>query len=1048
MKNQIKFNNDFLYDKVRGCFIVPEDDNEIQEEEKDIIQEKIENPKEELKENIPEKNLQEEKNENPKEEVKEKTEAERKENLQKKQTKKNQRITFEELYKSKNHKIIKSGVEYILYKNYYYPFINPYNIKFIFPDGEEKEIFIPRNKCIFDIIDSYQNYKYLVKLKGKNEFEEKEITINDKYSEIKFLPFLINSNDYKKIYTIIDLESNQESLSSLSPVFDLYFDNKIISNSEPTFKYTNERVEFFKFLEKEIEQKELIPLCGPEGIGKTISILAFFKEKNINYNYFYCNLKKLFNLFKEQNMQLIKQIMIYELFHCCKLKLLNENLQTLEKIFKNPIHPIEIINEILAQLNLRNIVIILDQYKIKYDQNYFRLQQLINSNISFKRQIKLVIISSMNELDVKESIVENLRFGEKKTGFSLHYIYISSLVSCDENDKNKLNEEERNLLTQYGNNYQIFYEIITKREEYKNKALQINISDNFTKYFEDNMKINFENRLNDYFNNENSDKNLETKLYYLMNCSNENIPIKKFIDNSSNIPFRFFVFNYKNEKIFKISDIKQTDTISLNFQCDKYLYFIGYLYEKLKKGENLFNKTISGLYKAITLEESFSHYLWCDKNGFLDKHKNIKITEKINIKNFFDINKDEFKLGSLNDNEAILFIPSDQNAKLFDCGVLVCINKSLNAFHLYLFQVTKIKNNEKRMSYLTLNDNLNYLKLYYMQSLKINIDKQFFAYIFDEKKKDKASINFCIDNNIDYIIFNEDEFKIKEKSDLSQYKAKIKILDYNGKKNKHTDDLQIFMEIEKNSNGKLEDSLTYLKKKRKIMKKIKYIDESEIENKILDNKKIFEIKKIEKNKPENNNNSNDIVGKINKEENTKKQINIEIEDIKNIYKNFKQVKDYFSSFKKNKVEEIDDIKKEKIIQDYLLGKSKKNLPGISYSTENQKNYISILLKYFKPEEIKKLFKHIFDNDNKFIIQVYKLKETYIEPYLIPEYNTYIIVKFKEDIYYIDYINQIYLSLKDDNNKSFDYMFKEAEFLAISFVTLDKKNEYISNYMNS
>ena len=33
MKNQTKFNNDFLYDKVRGCFIVPEEDNEIQEEE-------------------------------------------------------------------------------------------------------------------------------------------------------------------------------------------------------------------------------------------------------------------------------------------------------------------------------------------------------------------------------------------------------------------------------------------------------------------------------------------------------------------------------------------------------------------------------------------------------------------------------------------------------------------------------------------------------------------------------------------------------------------------------------------------------------------------------------------------------------------------------------------------------------------------------------------------------------------------------------------------------------------------------------------------------
>ena len=33
--------------------------------------------------------------------------------------------------------------EYVLYNGFYYPFVNPREIKFIFPDKSEKTIFIP-----------------------------------------------------------------------------------------------------------------------------------------------------------------------------------------------------------------------------------------------------------------------------------------------------------------------------------------------------------------------------------------------------------------------------------------------------------------------------------------------------------------------------------------------------------------------------------------------------------------------------------------------------------------------------------------------------------------------------------------------------------------------------------------------------------------------------------------------------------------------------------------------------------------------------------------
>jgi hypothetical protein len=100
----------------------------------------------------------------------------------------------------------------------------------------------------------------------------------------------------------------------------------------------------------------------------------------------------------------------------------------------------------------------------------------------------------MNEFDVKESIVKILNGKIKKQKFFLDYIYISSLVLCDDEDINLLNEEERNLLQIYGRTYHIFYEIQKHKVLYDDNSEK---NSSFSEYFNDEMKRNFENRIND-----------------------------------------------------------------------------------------------------------------------------------------------------------------------------------------------------------------------------------------------------------------------------------------------------------------------------------------------------------------------------------------------------------------------------------------------------------------------------------------------------------------------------------------------------------------------
>ena len=86
------------------------------------------------------------------------------------------------------------GIVYILHDKKYFPFEETYYMKLIFPDGITKNIFIPRNNCIIDILDAYANYDYKVKKDKENDFKEETVNMNTKYNAIQFFDPSIKEN--------------------------------------------------------------------------------------------------------------------------------------------------------------------------------------------------------------------------------------------------------------------------------------------------------------------------------------------------------------------------------------------------------------------------------------------------------------------------------------------------------------------------------------------------------------------------------------------------------------------------------------------------------------------------------------------------------------------------------------------------------------------------------------------------------------------------------------------------------------------------------------
>ena len=322
---------------------------------------------------------------------------------------------FEDLYnKYKNDEKTKiQGDTYkIILGKYVYTLKNPGYVTFIFPNGTQKNIFICYYDHLYEILKTYQFYDFFY----NNDENEKyhEFKIQDIINIYPVKKVKIEIKRHKKIY-----DSNNKLINkyselkpenlSLSYKKYLKFSSNIEENSE-FFNFTEEREKFFEYLDSELKNSGVfLPICGPEGIGKTSSILAYCKMK-IEYHYFYFNVRTFWQLLKTNNEEEIKNILIVELSHC----LLPIDLHNaIENIFKHKsfnCNPLEFLIIILSNISFMKVLII-DQYKTFYDEEYYFLKELINK---FQSSRNIILLSSMNEDDIKLSMVKGIQ-NEKPT---------------------------------------------------------------------------------------------------------------------------------------------------------------------------------------------------------------------------------------------------------------------------------------------------------------------------------------------------------------------------------------------------------------------------------------------------------------------------------------------------------------------------------------------------------------------------------------------------------------------------------------------------------
>ena len=94
----------------------------------------------------------------------------------------------------------------------------------------------------------------------------------------------------------------------------------------------------------------------------------------------------------------------------------------IDKILEKSYTAIDIFKYIFGKIKGEVEIIVLDQYKTKYDPNYSTLVNILNSDYINK----ILIISSMNENDIRKSIVISIQWALKISKIKpvLDYYYI------------------------------------------------------------------------------------------------------------------------------------------------------------------------------------------------------------------------------------------------------------------------------------------------------------------------------------------------------------------------------------------------------------------------------------------------------------------------------------------------------------------------------------------------------------------------------------------------------------------------------------------------
>ena len=427
------------------------------------------------------------------------------------------------------------------------------------------------------------------------------IQVNYKFLDIKLEE--IKTDDIYHMPAIIKAKDLNKKLGLYIDLTEEDFNNFI-------YYHTKERMNFITSLKRLFDYQNYIGLCGPFGTGKTITLLKFVINSQLD-RIFYINLWTIENtsleelkiLFKYESIKLFGR----NFFNEDEMKIYGSNN---ENIYEEIIKKIEdfddkkkiylLLGDIISLLNktffLGNYYIIIDQYSSKYDENNESIKNLLKT-IKYMDKIFIIISSSMNNYDIKKNFADSLDhsylFAMKNFSldFKIKYYYIGCFIRLNtlEDYDNYIKEKTplfRKRLNSLGNIPLFYYEL--------NKIA--NKDDKIEQYMEEE-KYKIIGEINTFY-----DKNLKNddicKFFDILKIlgivdQKEIYLIDELAENILNLPLKFLEIK---KEIISLKALKIFAYASKNLKLMK-------KFDEIEKENG--NKTID---KIIGYEEDLNNF--------------------------------------------------------------------------------------------------------------------------------------------------------------------------------------------------------------------------------------------------------------------------------------------------------------------------------------------------------------------------------------------------------------------------------------------------------
>ena len=564
-----------------------------------------------------------------------------------------------------------------------------------------------------------------------------------------------------------------------------------------------------KFVYSYSEKKNYMAFTGISGIGKTTTFLYFLKKLYLRTRSCYFNMKYL--LLNSNAESLSKEFI--NLFTNGKEK--KKYLELVNKI-KNEDDKYSciwtkikvILDYIQENFSFTQKVIIIDQYKNSFDQNYM-LYDFIKSK-KYK-SFNFIICSSANEKDIKSDITFNIIENNDINSKALNYEYLDELCSVKNIIKNKKIKEMMELFNYIPLYYTKFTSDYLKDEENLDEKIVNEKIKKFLlfefKYITTKMKVFFE------INNINIIENYNIITQILQG---KELSRFSFVQYINIIPLKYCTYKKQNNEVFVFSAAFNFLYFCLreiyknqSFNClaminniSKNRSELGNIFDSLVNWHFDINKEIFGF--------KINHVL------ILNEIVNFSYIIKIinNSKDYFTEYNNELNINSLFDEKIIYLEQNNTNGSYVDGGFLFPIKGKPKHYNILLYQ-SSIKKREKFTKYFLYNIIFKAVKNNLEQICGIHIEQTYFMYITNEE--DKSLTEYCRKNDIYLIYFsidNENHFRhtnYKSVGNLLKYLDKLEIFEQDKEK------IKLFEEIkETNDISSLENFC--LNKKRKMNK--------------------------------------------------------------------------------------------------------------------------------------------------------------------------------------------------------------------------------------